>query len=283
MYNRSEGFFNGYDGMKLFFQVWNNPNAKGTIIITHGHGEHSGSYHRVVDAFKNDSWTFYGWDLRGHGRSEGRRGFANSFSEYCDDYKIFLDMVLKDEKVKNGPVILLCHSMGALIELRTLIRNPDLKYTGIVVSSPLLGLAMEVPAIKAKAAGVLNKLLPQLTLGNEINNNMLTSDRDVIREFEQDSLRHTRMSSGVFLGMMESWDYVRPRANELKKPALFLLPEHDPVCSTPHAKEFYDHLGSSRKEIYIYPNAKHEVFNDVMRSSVFADLKKYLDSFVESK
>lgn len=284
MYKRSEGFFKGYQDINLFFQLWENPNAKGTIIFTHGHGEHSGSYNRLIKAFENDSWNFYGWDLRGHGKSDGRRGFAEYFDDYCRDYKIFLDMVLKDPKVADkGPVILLCHSMGALIELKTLIRNPDLQYDGIVVSSPLLGLAMEVPQIKAKAAGILNKLLPQLTLGNEISNSMLTSDPEVIREFEQDSLRHTRMSSGVFVGMLESWGYVRPRANELKKPALFLLPEHDPVCSTPDAKAFFEKMSSKRKEIYIYPNAKHEVFNDVMRNTVFADLKKFLDSFLESK
>ncbi|MDG0815600.1 alpha/beta hydrolase [Bdellovibrio svalbardensis] len=283
MYKRSEGFFKGYQDINLFFQIWENPNAKGTIIFTHGHGEHSESYHRLTSAFENDSWSFYGWDLRGHGKSDGRRGYASEFDDYCRDYKIFLDMVLQDEKVRKGPVILLCHSMGALIELKTLMRNPDLKFDGIVVSSPLLGLAITVPAIKSRAASILHKLLPQVTLGNELDNSMLSSDVDVLREYEQDSLRHTRMSPGVFLGMLESWNYVRPRANEIKKPALFQLPEHDPVCSTPDAKSFYEKMGSKRKEIYIYPNAKHEIYNDVMRNTAFADLKKFLDSFLESK
>ena len=283
MYKRSEGFFKGFDNTNLFFQVWDNPNAKGTIIFTHGHGEHSESYHRLVDAFANDQWSFYGWDLRGHGRSEGRRGYASHFDDYCKDYKIFLDMVMNNEKVKGKPVVLYCHSMGGLIEIKTLLRNPDLNYQAAVISAPLLGLALPVPQLKAKAAGILYKLLPQVTLGNELNNSMLTSDPDVIREYEQDSLRHTKMSSGVFIGMMESWEYVRPRANELKKPVLFVLPEHDPICSTPESKKFYEHIGSKKKEIYIYPNAKHEIINDVMRNTAFADIKKFLDSILESR
>jgi len=283
MYKRSEGFFKGFDNTNLFFQVWDNPNAKGTIIFTHGHGEHSESYHRLVEAFADDQWSFYGWDLRGHGRSEGRRGYAAHFDDYCKDYKIFLDMVMANEKVKGKPVVLYCHSMGGLIEIKTLLRNPDINYQASIISAPLLGVALPIPQLKAKAAGVLYKILPQVTLGNELNNSMLSSDPDVLREYEQDSLRHTKMSPGVFMGMLESWAYVHPRANELKKPTLFILPEHDPVCSTPESKKFYEHVGSKKKEIYIYPNAKHEVINDVMRTTVFADIKKFLDSILESR
>ncbi|MFM6930162.1 MAG: lysophospholipase [Bdellovibrio sp.] len=283
MYKRSEGFFKGFDNTNLFFQVWDNPSAKGTIIFTHGHGEHSESYHRLVEAFANDQWSFYGWDLRGHGRSEGRRGYAAEFDDYCKDYKIFLDMVMANEKIKGKPVVLYCHSMGGLIEIKTLMRNPDINYQAAIISAPLLGVALPIPQLKAKAAGILYKILPQVTLGNELNNSMLSSDPDVLREYEQDSLRHTKMSPGVFMGMLESWEYVRPRANELKKPVLFLLPEDDPVCSTPESKKFYEHIGSKKKEIYIYPNAKHEVINDVMRTTVFADIKKFLDSILESR
>lgn len=283
MYKRSEGFFKGYQDINLFFQIWDNPNARGTVIINHGQGEHSESYHRLIKAFENDQWSFYGWDLRGHGRSEGRRGYVAQFDDYCKDYKIFLDMVLKNEKVKQGPVILFCHSMGALIELKTLLRNPDIRCDGIVVSSPLLGVSVPVPVYKSKGAVILNSLLPTITMGNELTNDMLTRDPDVIREFEQDALRHNRISPGAFLGFLESFEYVLPRANEIKKPALFVIAENDPVVSSLEAKKFYDKLGSQKKEIYIYPEAKHEVVNDIMRTTVFADIKKFLDGFLESK
>lgn len=282
MYKRSEGFFKGYQDVNLFFQKWENPNAKGTVIITHGHGEHSESYSRLIKGFENDRWDFYGWDLRGHGRSEGRRGYVALFDDYCQDYKIFLDKILNQPHIQKGPVILLGHSMGGLILLKTMIRNPQLNCAGLVVSSPLLGLTVPVPLYKSKAAGLLNSILPQVTLGNELTNDMLTRDLDVIREFEQDALRHTRMSPGAFLGIMESTEYVIPRANEIKKPTLLLLAENDPVISTSAAKTFYDRIGSTKKELFVYPGAKHELVNDIIRDTVYADIKKFLDSFLES-
>lgn len=283
MYNRSEGFFKGYKDINLFFQVWNNPEAIGTVIVTHGHGEHSESYHRLIKAFENDKWSFYGWDLRGHGRSEGRRGFVANFDDYCEDYKIFLEMVLKDEKIKSGPVILFAHSMGGLIQLKTLIRNPDIRCDAIIISSPLLGVSVPVPLFKSKGAGLLNALIPQITMSNELTNDMLTRDPDVIREYEQDALRHGRISPGSFLGMLDSFDFVRPRGSHITKPALFILAENDPVVSTGEAKKFYDALGSSKKELYVYPDAKHELVNDIIRNTVFADIKKFMDGFLESK
>lgn len=253
------------------------------MIITHGHGEHTEAYSRLIKAFEHDFWSFYAWDLRGHGRSEGRRGYAANFDEYCQDFELLLENVLNNEDVKRGPVILFCHSMGALIQLKTLIRRPDIKCAAIVVSSPLLGLSVPVPVYKSKGAVLLNKVLPQLTMGNELNNEMLTRDPAVIREFEQDALRHTRMSSGVFLGIMDACDYVKNRASDIHTPALFILSSHDPVVSTPEAKSFFEKMGSAEKEIYIYPDAKHELVNDSIRLTVFADIKKFLDNFVEPK
>ncbi len=284
-YNRSEGFFKGYDDVRLFFQAWEKTNAKGTIVITHGQGEHSEAYIRLLDFFKNDCWNFYAWDLRGHGRSDGRRGYAASFDEYGLDFEIFIQKILADPKRVNGPLILLSHSMGGLIQLKTLVKKPTWlnQINGQVCSSPLLGLALPVPAFKSKGASLINKVLPGLTMYNEITNDMLTRDLDVIRQFETDELRHHRISSAVFLGFLESFEILKTRGNEIQMPTLFLLPENDPIVSTPASRSFFETINSSKKDVYVYRDCKHELFNEINRATVFRDLKKYLDSFVEQK
>ncbi len=282
MYNRSEGFFKAYDDTRLFFQIWANPQAKGTIIINHGQGEHSESYHRLVDYFKNDAWTFYAWDMRGHGRSDGKRGYVAKFDDYCRDYETFVEKVLADDKRPAGPVLLFSHSMGGLVQLKSLTKEPTWlsKITGQICSAPLLGLALPVPKFKSDGARILNQIMPKITLHNEIKNEMLTRDLDVIREFEQDSLRHNRISSAAFMGMLENFPYVQALADKIKMPTLLLVSDNDPIISTPEARGFYNQIGSKRKEIYIYPNAKHELINDTIRSTVFQDIKKYFDSFL---
>jgi alpha-beta hydrolase superfamily lysophospholipase len=284
MYKRSEGFFKGYQDANLFFQVWEPTRPiKGTMIITHGQGEHSEAYIRLIDAFQDDCWRIYAWDLRGHGRSEGRRGFVADFDDYCRDFKIFIDQVMAMPEVAKNPVVLFCHSMGATVQLKSVIRNPDIKAAAMILSAPLLGVALPVPAYKATAAGVLNSFLPQVTLGNEITNDMLTRDPDVVREFEHDALRHNRISSGAFLGMMEAFEFIIPRASDVKLPTLMAISDTDPVVSTSKAVEFFENMGSKKKELKLYPGAKHEIVNDIIRKDVFQDFKKYLDQILESK
>ncbi len=281
-YQRKEGFFRGADQNRLFFQIWENPTAQGTIIITHGQGEHSESYQRLVDSFANESWTFYAWDLRGHGRSEGKRGYVKVFNDYLADAKIFYSEVLKDPKVRQGPVIFLSHSMGAQIQLRCTIEDSSLIPTAQVLSAPLLGLSLQVPSYKRQGAALLAKFVPTVTLWNEIKDEYLSRDPAVIREFECDVLRHDRLSGSVFLGMLDNFDFLNQAISQIKGPILFQCPEKDQVVSTPAARAFFEKLTTSDKVFLSYGDgAKHEMYNDLHRDEVFADLKKFLRPFIK--
>lgn len=281
---RHEGFFEGHGGLTLFFQTWQHPQSRGTIIITHGQGEHSECYNRVIDALKDDGWSFWAWDLRGHGRSEGKRGYAAEFEDYVVDYRIFLRQALASPEVKSKPVVLLSHSMGGLIQLKTLIENPNIPATAQVCSSPLLGIAKEVPGWKSSGAKILNSIYPQMTLWNELRNSDVTRDPDVIREFEQDVLRHTRISSGVFLGFQPAFEYVLARGGQIKLPSLFQIPEADPVVSSQKTQEFFKTLGSTLKFLKVYGDgARHEIYNDLHREIVLKDLKDFLHPYLEAR
>jgi alpha-beta hydrolase superfamily lysophospholipase len=284
MFKQREGYLPSQDQTQIFFQVWEKPNAKGTILICPGHGEHSESYERLIHAFKDDQWTFYALDLRGHGRSDGKRGFANDFEEYCQDYFAFANKVINELRKENGPVVLLAHSLGGLVQIKTLIDHPELSPTAQVLSSPLLGVAVPVPDWKNKAATLLGQWLPKTTLWNEVTNDMVTRDPDVIRELETDVLRHDRMSPGVYIGFLRAIEYVQARASDIKTPTLFQIAEDDKVVSAPEAKRFFENIGTENKKLIAYGDgATHEVFNDIIREAVYADLKSYLNGILGGK
>lgn len=285
MYQRSELFFNSYDGAKLFMQKWSKNNSAGTILFTHGHGEHSECYHRLISEFENSDtiWNFIGWDLRGHGKSAGQRGYAKNFNEYILDYDVFLNKALNLSDVKDKPVILLSHSMGGLIQTCALLENnypknfPNIKAQ--VLSSPFFGLAFEVSKWKDASADLINNFLPKLTLSNELNNDQLTRDLAVIKEYELDTYRHSRMSPGVYLGFKAEFPKVLQAASEINLPTYMHISDKDPVVSSEVALKVFDLFSSTAKGLKIVEGGRHELYNDIIRTEVITDVIHFVNNY----
>lgn len=284
MYKRSESFFNGYDGTKLHLQKWICENPVGTILITHGQAEHSECYHRLINALDGQNWNFIGWDLRGHGKSQGLRGYAKDFDEYVLDFNIFLDLSLSLMEVQNKPIVLLAHSMGALIQTCAITEKKHLssQIAGQILSSPLFGVAVNVPEWKDKGAGLINSLLPKVTLGNEIKYEQLTRDLDVIREYEADTYRHNRISSGVYLGFKREFERIMNRASQIQIPTLLHISDKDPVVSSEKALKFFDNVACANKRLKIVEGGKHELYNDTVRLEIFKTVVEFLKDITKN-
>lgn len=281
-YRRLEGSFHSFDSTKIFYQGWKpNGPTKALVVITHGLGEHSESYHRLINHFAGKGYEFWAWDLRGHGRSEGIRGYASSFQNVIQDYIQFVKLIL--EKVgTQKPVFLLAHSMGGLVQASGLLDLDQSLFKAQVLSAPLFGVAVPVPAFKKIGAEYLEKFLPKLTLGNEINYDMLTREPEVKREFDKDALRHDRISSGMYLGSQRQIDVLVDQIHKIQIPTLFQCPEKDPVCSTEATRLASQKMDSQHVRFLEYGDgARHEMYNDTHRNEVFKDLESYFESFLK--
>src|SRR5258705_13765516 len=58
---------------------------RGVAVMVHGYAEHIGRYREVAHVLAADGWGVLGFDQRGHGRSTGRRGYVEHFTDYLDD------------------------------------------------------------------------------------------------------------------------------------------------------------------------------------------------------
>ncbi|SDS42717.1 Serine aminopeptidase, S33 [Paenibacillaceae bacterium GAS479] len=71
------------DGVHIYGRRWlpGQQSIKAAVGIVHGLGEHSGAYDHVAEWFTERGYAVFGFDQRGHGRTEGSRGD-------CPDYRI---------------------------------------------------------------------------------------------------------------------------------------------------------------------------------------------------
>ena len=142
--NRTEGFFESFDGRKLRYAVFRceQPVAKGTVVLLQGRNEFIEKYFETIrDLTAKGLWVAT-FDLRGQGGSERLlkdplRGHIRRFSDYEHDLTAFLDkIVLPDTRL---PFFLLAHSTGGLIALSAAPRLAT-RIERMVLSAPFIGL-----------------------------------------------------------------------------------------------------------------------------------------------
>ena len=83
--------FSDYKFLKMRDGIELSVNIKETgspvwIIVTHGIGEHMERHKYMTDLFGQD-FNVFRYDLRGHGRSTGRRAYVEDFSLYMEDLR----------------------------------------------------------------------------------------------------------------------------------------------------------------------------------------------------
>lgn len=247
--------------------------------MTHGISEHSECYSATAESLAKLGWNTIGWDMRGHGRSEGKRGFVANFSDYTSDLGALLRH-LKKQGYLELPFAILGHSLGGLVTLRYALEHHenDPQPGAIALSSPALGISVAVPPAKDLAARFIKKIWPSMTMYNEINYNDLTRDPEFLNTYAKDSLRHDKISPALYLGMLDTMSMVVKSGEKIKTPVIIQAAGHEKIVSLEATKQFYESIGSENKKLVVYEDSYHEIFNDLDRDKVFRDLDQFLSS-----
>ena len=133
------GFVTSADETQLFYRHWpatGKWNGR-TVVVLHGIGYHSAPYKVIADALNPQGTAVYGLDARGHGLSQGRRGFIGTQTEVGADVEAMIRFV--KQKRPSAKVFLLGDSMGADFALNYAKRNSR-EFAGLI----LLALALNL-------------------------------------------------------------------------------------------------------------------------------------------
>lgn len=266
------------DGLPLFVRVWAPPSdMKALVAVVHGYAEHGGRYKAVASRLAEEGFGTIALDVRGHGGSGGARGYCSAFQEYLDDVDLFLKLAA--ERAGGKPLLLLGHSHGALILLRRLLAGPlPVKVAGAVFTSPFLGIAIPVSGMKLRAAEVLSKIMPKLSLKNEIDPALVSHDAEVVRLYATDPQVFKTANARWFTEARDAQRYVLAHAAELPIPVAFVQGGGDRIASVPSARAVAKAAGAKIRYVEL-DGLHHEVMNEVERERAFAEIFKSLAEY----
>jgi alpha-beta hydrolase superfamily lysophospholipase len=248
------------DGLTLY--AWTcQPAAgqpKGAIALVHGMGEHSRRYDHLAGYWADHGYASAGFDLRGHGRSDGPRGHTPSYDRLMDDIASFLGLV--SETYPDLPLTLYGHSMGGNLVLNYAIRRQP-RLAHLVASAPYLRLAFEPPAWKLLMATCLKGIAPTMSLRTGLDVRALSRDAAVIRRYETDPLVHERITMSFFAHVHPAGEAIISRASELTTPTLLMHGGADKLTSLAGSEAFVA-ASSGKASLKIWDGRFHEIHND---------------------
>ncbi|MHC9044635.1 alpha/beta fold hydrolase [Microbacterium saperdae] len=256
---------------------------RGIVQLLHGVGEHAGRYGALIAALTGAGFTVYADDHRGHGRTGirqhegpaklGRLGKGGLRA--AEEAVWQLTGIIRGEN-PDLPLVLLGHSWGSFLAQMLVNDHPD-AWDAVILSGSALRMpgSLNAAPLNARWAG------PDAT-GFE----WLSRDPAVWDSFENDPLTTDVPLLKLFGPVEAAKLYGRPAKDLAAKghdiPLLLLVGRDDPVGGprSVHklAEEYRTRSGFTDVTTLVYPDARHEIFNELQQAEVRADVLSWLDT-----
>jgi lysophospholipase len=241
--------------------------AKVAVLMSYGYFENMARYREVIERWNALGILAAIYDYRGHGLSEGARGRIMSWDDYVGDTLELLDTLGKDDAFRRlGPPVMFGHSMGGLVTIHVALRAQE-RISGVALSSPWLGLALPVPAVKILAGRVLSRLLPTVSLDAGLKGSDTTRNRELAEAYDKDPMNFKKANARWFTEAVRAQERAFEDAPKLNVPIFCLQAGDDKVALPAATERFMERVSSVDRQYLRLPGLYHEILNEPERAT----------------
>ena len=298
------------DGTEIFVYRWlPDGDPKAVVQIAHGASEHAARYERVARRLVGNGYAVYANDHRAHGRTAGtldRFGIIEpgGWDHIVEDAQ---RLTAHLSETHGRPVFLLGHSMGSLLTQDYLYRGFGGGLAGSILSGTLSSLPVDLDELEANVARELeiqgrdvgseqfamlfaefNDPFVDPDSGEEPTGfEWLSRDPAEVKAYVDDPWCGGLLTSG-FIGdqfgkLQQLWAPGAVEGVTPKLPMLIVAGDRDPVGENGEGvrrlAERY-RAGGMPVTLKLYPEARHEIFNETNRDEVEQDVVDWLNRLV---
>ena len=277
--------FTTHDGVELFYRHWpataGNPDEprKAVLLFHRGH-EHSGRIAHLVDELDLPEFDFFAWDARGHGLSPGARGDSPSFATSVRDVQTFCDHLNSAHQIDEENIVVIAQSVGAVI-VSTWVHDYAPRIRALVLASPAFKVKLYVPLARP-VLGLMCKFRGNFFVNSYVKAKFLSHDPERVASYDNDPLITKAISVNVLLGLYEAADRVVVDAQAIQVPTQLLISGSDFVVHRKPQEQFFERLGSLKKEKHILPGFFHDTLGERDRALALVSAKRFILQNFES-
>lgn len=251
-------FIPSFDGTKLRLKRDIQEKPRAVVVISHGAGASidTTQYRRIEDGLVGAGYTVYFFDHRGHGQSEGLRGYYADFSVLVNDIKFIIDLARKENPGQK--IFLFGNSMGGI----------GSEILGIQKPGYVDGIILSVSAVTGKDE------MP------EKPEDMTTQFPVPLPESEQNAAtlaNPPRRTNALGYMMGCAFYYLHDHYQEFAEPVLILCAEDDMHFKPDDMLKFYLNCASKDKVFHSYGHAPHKLFGSEAGPEALQNMLTWLD------
>ncbi|MFC2136543.1 alpha/beta hydrolase [Bacteroidota bacterium] len=271
-----EFYFKSYDKKCLFSQCWcPDEQPKVVIILLHDVGEHCGRYEKWAKQFVDNQIAVLTMDYRGHGKSDGKKGYIDHFDQLIKDTIL---LILRSEKeYPSIPKIIYGQGLGGNIALTYALKN-KYAFAGSIATSPWLKPSRKTNNVYITYSKFLKRYLPKFSFKYILNVSNLTNNPSALGNYFNDPLNHNRLTSRLLREIQDSGKYLISRKYKINIPTLVMHGKDDNITSPNETVKFAQN--SNHIQVKIWQDKFHELHNDVSNSEVFDYIINWINSAI---
>lgn len=234
------------------------------LIVTHGLGEHSGRHEFILKLF-SQNYNIAIYDLRGHGKSGGKRAYVDDFQFYLKDLNAIVEYLRKDFSMTN--YTLFGHSMGGLITAAYLqnVASRDFYPDMVFLSSP----AVAAPGLMGPLFANSPKLLfdglgklPTMPIQGILDLKKLSHDSRVYESFIKDDLCLLKIHTKLFFELLKTARDTFSRPLRAECP-LYVSIGSDDALVNPKLLINYFKTFEKNAQVKVFEDGYHELHNEI--------------------
>lgn len=252
------------DGEELHLNIHEN-GSKYWLIVTHGMGEHCGRHQYMYKLF-SQYFNICLYDLRGHGKSSGKRAYIDSFKDYVRDLGDILEF-LRDT-YSMDEYVLFGHSMGGLITASFMQNevSDNLYPVKVFLSAPAVagagGLGQLFKVAPLKIMDGLTKIPMSVPVGGLLDLSRLSHDPRVYENYVTDSMNTMKVHTKTFFELLNESRNVFNRPLRVKCPLYCAVGTGDGLVDPGSVISYFKEI-EKNCNLYICEGGYHEMHNEI--------------------
>jgi alpha-beta hydrolase superfamily lysophospholipase len=269
--------FTSHDGLELFYRHWpatDTGQPRRALVMFHRGHEHSGRMAHLADELDLPGFDIFAWDARGLGQSPGPRGDSPSFGTSVRDVQTFIAYLRDQHGIAEENMVVLAQSVGAVL-VATWAHDYAPNIRALVLASPAFKVKLYVPFARP-GLKLLKALRGNFFVNSYVKARFLTHDPARIASFEADPLITRPISANLLLGLYDAAERVVADAQAIQIPTQLLISGADFVVHRQPQEQFFERLGTLRKELHVLPGFFHDTLGERDRPPAVERARRFI-------